>query len=100
MPNEKRISSTIIPAQPGYSLVHIFKEGGKWEATTPASIIAWRVDFYDAPNDDCHSEVWPVTVDENFYHQPYRIIEPSGQVIWQGVATYDSLEAALADMPD
>lgn len=94
---QKFVGRTIIPAQPGYSLVYLDKEEGqKWTAMPPVSIIAWRIHTFADPQDDIATRdtVWPVTVDELF-EQPYVIIEPSGRVIDQLNAEYDSLEDAL-----
>jgi len=88
------LNSTIIPAQPGYFLVHKIVGGATIEQFTrwATPIIAWRFEAYGYPT--------PMTVEGpwNGEGECHLIIDPNGVVTYPGNGSFTTIEEAYEAM--
>jgi hypothetical protein len=92
-----KVSTTVIPAQPGYWRIQAHGVGTKDVFATKEPIIAWRITVDEAP--DLNSCVTPICLDDHSEApdaSPYAILQPDGRVCRSYVQDWESLQAWCA----
>lgn len=101
MASSKRIDVTVVPAQPGYFVIHACSFEGECTAAdaTPAwydDVIAWRVETYESSTGSVRSVVDPIIASGCLSSDDYAILRPDGCFDIPHDRTLKDLEAYVA----
>src|SRR4051794_33929218 len=78
---------TVVPAQPGYSVIELFEDGDEIVTCEPSPVLAWAVKVTPTKTGsvvDRRVEAGPMPVTLDLWTDKYAIREPSGRVVYQG----------------